>query len=247
MLSLSKSEITKVGYMFDKNWVIILSVSTIVTVVATYSYIRSIMNDSSSTAAIAYILVPPLILLVFGFTSLFVFSVLSLISVFVGKLSPVSISAWVSYLTIVVSVAFTLKFVSLQSLSKPGLHGEELEKRYASYKKSVGLIRTFAEGFIMENPNVTTTILEDQVKSGNYQATRHPNLSTESIDNLIQKLSLSDWGIISNLSMHPNISKESLLYLSKKTETDFKNKEDWKSFKQYVLPGVVSNPKISSQ
>lgn len=232
--------------MFEKNWILIVSISTLVTLVTTVLYIRSVMNDSSSTAAIAYILVPPLILLIFGLTSLLVFSVLSIKSISSGDLSPVSFSALVSYVSILLTILFVLKFFSLYNLSKPDLQGAELDKQYQAYQDSSRLIKSFAESFIMKNPNVTGYILEDQIMSNNYQATKHPKLSTESIDTLIHKIELSNWGIISNLSDHPNISKESLLYLSERTEKDFQNKEDWKNFEQYVLPQVESNPKISS-
>jgi hypothetical protein len=225
-------------------WIIILSISTIAMVISVYLYIRSVAEDRSSTAAIAYILVPVLAPLVFVATLSVLYSMASIKDIITGEISMFSLPSLFSGL-VILFLAFTIWIMySISRLSKPNVSSEELEKAYQKYSHSFSLIRAIAEGYILENPNVPFTVLEKEVQNGNYNAARHSNLSTESIDTLVKKKSLTDWGMLSNLASNPNIGEGTLRYLAEKTADAFKNPKEWKDYCSYVLSVVATNDKL---
>lgn len=230
--------------MPNLKWIIILSFSTIVTSVAVYFFIRSIAEDSSSTAAIAYIFVPVLALVVFGVTTAILYALVSIRDIVVGEVPLVSLPAFFSSFVILLSIFIIWTLYSISRLSSPELSASELEKAHKKYSNSFSLTQILAESYILENPNVPSSILEELVQGGNYSAAKHPNLSTDSIDKLVRKKSLTDWGMLSTLVSHPHVGEVTLRFLAEKTSADFQNPDEWKDYCTYVLSIIVTNEKL---
>lgn len=233
--------------MTKLEWVIILSLAGVVTAYAVYSFIKSISEDRSSTASIAYIFLPLYALIVFWVIGSAAFSVLAMKNVFIGVNTALSPSSLYSYGVFTATVIFIWVARSIASLSNPSLSQEDLEEKYAKYKSSYSLIRSFAETEILKNPAVPTSILEDQVRQRNYSAARHTNLSAESIDRLVKKMSLTDWGLLSNLCSNPNMGKDTLEHLASKTAKDFKLPREWAEFQEYLYPHILVHPNASAE
>lgn len=234
------------GKMTKLEWIIILSSAGLVTSYAVYSFIKSISEDRSSTASIGYIFLPLYALIVFWVIGSAVFSILAMKNIFTGENTALSPSSLYSYGVFTAAVIFFWVARSIQSLSNPALSEKVLEEKYAKYKSSFTLIRSFAETEILQNPAVPTSILEDQVRQNNYNAARHKNLSTESIDRLVRKMSLTHWGILANLCSNSNMGKDTIEYLVSKTSADFKLPQEWKEFQEFVYPHLLVHPNTSA-
>lgn len=228
-------------------WIIILSLAGLATAYATYSFIKSISEDRSSTASIAYIFLPLYALIVFWVVGSVAFSLLAMKNIFTGENTVFSPTSLYAYGVFTALAVFLLTARSIHSLSNPTLTEKELEKKYSKYKNSYSLIRSFAESAILQNPGVPTSILEDQVRLNNYNAARHKNLSSESIDRLVRKMSLTHWGMLANLCSNPNMGKETIDYLASKTDKDFKLPQEWKEFKEFLFPHLLVHQNASTE
>ncbi|MCB1180210.1 MAG: hypothetical protein KDK36_21710 [Leptospiraceae bacterium] len=222
-------------------YTLLFSIPGIFTLITSIKMIIDINSDRSSTAAIGYFAVPFIAIGIFLISLAAMFAIISLIQVFRGIINLSSIKAIISIIIIIVFAFSSFWYFSLPSL-KEDVTIEQQEEIYFKYKNNSPAF-FFIEERLLSQKDLSQKVLVDFIKTGNYEATRHENLSGETILELSKSALNLESGILGNLAAHKNITVDALKELSKPRVSDFKNKDDWDYYKQLVFPNIESNEK----
>ncbi len=215
-------------------WIFLLLTPVLGAALASFALMRSIGASQSSTAAIGYLVVPFAAAGAFALTLAGAYALLTILQVFQKRVRPLSLRGLGAWCIVALGLVAGAWYASIQSLSDPTTPATELVTAHERYRDST-LLGAFADQALYENPALPQAILLDRIRREDYRATRHANLSGESIDALAREFASLGAGIIANLLAHPNASPATRAFLLSRTRADFANETDWGFYRDIVI------------
>lgn len=220
--------------MKRNEWIFLLATPVLGAGLAVAALIRDIQSSQSSTAALGYLVLPFLALLAFALVFAAAFSALTILHVIQQRVRPLALRALAAWAVLVACVAAGAWYASIQYLSDPATPAAELIAAHERYRDAP-VLNGFVSDELYANPVLPQAILMDRIRREDYRATRHANLSGESIDALAPEFARLGAGITSNLVAHPNASARTRAFLLSRTRADFANETDWGFYRDIVI------------
>lgn len=215
-------------------WVFLLATPGLGAGLAVAALVRDINASQSSTAALGYLALPFLAVLAFALVFAAAFSALTILHVIQKRARPLAPRALAAWTFLALCVAAGVWFASIQYLSDPATPPAELIAAHERYRDAP-VLSGFVSDELYDNPALPQAILMDRIRREDYRATRHANLSGESIDALALEFASLGAGITANLTAHPNASARTRAFLLSRTRADFANDTDWGFYRDIVI------------
>jgi hypothetical protein len=215
-------------------WIFLLVTPILGAALASVALIRSIGASQSSTAAIGYLVVPFAAAGAFALTLAGAYTLLIVLQVFQKRVRPLALRALAAWTFAGLCIAAGVWYASIQYLSDPATPAAELIAAHERYRDTP-VLNAFVSDELYENPALPQAILMDRIRREDYRATRHANLSGESIDALALEYASLGAGITANLTAHPNASARTRAFLLSRTRADFANETDWGFYRDIVI------------
>lgn len=198
-----------------------------------YLTTQDILESSSSTAALGFLVLPFLFVFVLFFAAGLMFSLLTVYRIATGRVRVYSLKGISSIVMLLVTFGFIIFYWDVSGLSEAKTESE-ISKKLARYE-GIPILDDFAKGFALESPQAPQSLLEQEVLESNYQASHNPAISGPTLERLIEKMSTKDWGILCNLAAHPNLTEKGAKLLFEKSLSKFESPGEEEGYRDCVL------------